>query len=409
MPDKCDKHILKNGMVILAQPMDSVASVAFNFLLPAGTAQLPEGCCGAAAVICDWIFRGAGRRDSKQLIDTLDGLGAHRSTSVTASHLSLGGALEAGNIEEVLSVYADIILDAALKADEFELSKQLALHELASLDDDPRRKVTLKLYEQFYPTPLGRPAVGRVEELGQLSAKKTEEIIKDNFNLSQAIFAIAGKYDFQKVCSQLEQLFDKPQAKFDIEISPCPKSDDYLHLPHDGAQVHIGMMTPVPPVTSEHYYNIVAAVSVLSGGMSSRLFTEVREKRGLCYAVGAQYNSLKTHAGISCYAGTTPENAQKTVDVITSEFSRLAEGISEEEIQRAKVGLKSSLIMASESSVARAAAIAADYYFLGKVRTIEEIRARIEHISTDSVMGFLAENSFDDYTIVTIGPKPLKN
>lgn len=408
MPEKYDKHILKNGMVILGHPMSNVASVAFTLLLPAGPAQLPAGCCGAAAVISDWIFRGAGSRDSKQLIDALDSLGAHRSTSATPTHLSLRVALEASNLEKILPLYADIVLEPAIKIDQFELSKQLALHELAALDDDPRRKVSLKLYEQFYPPPLGRPTVGRIDQLQKLSPEITAQIVKENFNLSQAIFTIAGKYDFHKVCTQLEQLFDQIQPEFNSDITLGPKPTGYLHENHEGAQVHIGLMTPVPPITSEHYYNIVAAVSVLSGGMSSRLFTEVREKRGLCYAVGAQYNTLKTLAGISCYAGTTPENAQETINVITAEFNRLADGITESEMQRAKVGLKSTLIMHSESTAARAAAIASDFYFFGKVRSIEEIKERIEQISIDSVMQFLQKNIFKDYTIVTIGPKPVE-
>jgi predicted Zn-dependent peptidase len=408
MGEKHDKYILKNGMVILGHPMPNVASAAFTILLPAGPAQLPEGCCGAAAVISDWIFRGAGARDSKQLIDALDGLGAHRSTSATPTHLSLSAALEASNLEKALPIYADIVLRPAIKTDQFELSKQLALHELAGLDDDPRRKVNLKLYEQFYPAPLGRPTVGKIDELQKLSPEITAQIIKDNFNLSQSIFAVAGKYDFHKVCAQLKQLFDQTQPELDSDMTLRPKPTGYVHEHHEGAQVHIGLMTPVPPITSEHYYNIVAAVSILSGGMSSRLFTEVREKRGLCYAVGARYNTLKTRAGISCYAGTTPENAQETIEVITTEFNRLAEGITENEMQRAKIGLKSTLIMHSESTSARAGAIASDFYLLDKVRSIQEIKESIEQISIDSVIQSLHANPFSDYTIVTIGPKPIE-
>lgn len=408
MPEKYDKRIMKNGMVILGHPMPNVASVAFTLLLPTGPALLPDGCCGAAAVISDWIFRGAGSRDSRQLVDALDGLGAHRSTSATPTHFSLRVALEASNLEKILPLYTDIILKPALKTDQFELSKQLALHELAGLDDDPRRKTTLKLYEQFYPPPLGRPTVGKIDQLQKLSPERTAQIVKENFNLSQAIFAIAGKYDFRKVCTQLEQLFDHPQPQFNSDITLGSKPTSYLHEHYEGAQVHIGLMTPVPPITSEHYYDIVAAVSVLSGGMSSRLFTEVREKRGLCYAVGAQYNTLKTLAGISCYAGTTPENAQETVNVITAEFNRLTEGITESEMQRAKVGLKSTLIMHSESTAARAAAIASDFYLLGKVRTIEAIKERIEQITIDSVIQSLQKNVFKDYTVVTIGPKSVE-
>ena len=115
----------------------------------------------------------------------------------------------------------------------------------------------------------------------------------------------------------------------------------------------------------------MAAVSVLSGSMSSRLFTEVREKRGLCYAIGAQYRSMKDYAGISCYAGTTPEKAQETLDVIVDQFNQLKNGISNDEMQRVKVGLKTSLIMQCESTSGRSAGIAGDYYLLGRVRSTD--------------------------------------
>ena len=111
--------------------------------------------------------------------------------------------------------------------------------------------------------------------------------------------------------------------------------------------------------------------------MSSRLFTEVREKRGLCYAVGAQYRTIKDYAGISCYAGTTPDKAQETLDVVVDQFNQLKNGISNDEMQRAKVGLKTSLIMQCESTGSRSAGIASDYFLLGHVRGVEEIREKI--------------------------------
>jgi predicted Zn-dependent peptidase len=116
---------------------------------------------------------------------------------------------------------------------------------------------------------------------------------------------------------------------------------------------------------------------------------------------------LKEAAGIACYAGTTPDKAQETLDCVIGEFDRLSEGISEEEIKRAKVGLKSSLILQSESSSSRAGGIGSDYYMLGSVRSLDEIKDRIEQTTVDSVLGFLRENRFKDFTVVTIGPKEI--
>ncbi|MDD5063187.1 MAG: pitrilysin family protein [Phycisphaerae bacterium] len=409
MTERLDKHILKNGMVVLGEPMEAVGSVAFDFMLPAGAARFPDGCCGAGSVIADWIFRGAGDKNNRSLGDALDGLGLHRSSSVGSSHTIIGAVLESGNLAEAIELYADIILRAGLKEDQFELARQLAIDGVHALDDDPRQKVMLKLREQFYPDPLGRSALGEIAELKTLTAEKTRRIIKNNFTLSQTIFAVAGKYDFDAVVAQIERLFSnvKKQSQQDV-IPQQNKAGKYTHLHNDGAQVHIGLMTETVKPADEDYYNARVAVSVLSGGMSARLFTEVREKRGLCYAVAAKYHSLKEAAGIMCYAGTTPDKAQETLDVITDQFNRLGVGISEEEIERAKVGLKSTLVLQSESSGSRAAGIGGDYYILGRVRSLDEIKNKIEQTTVDSILGFLRRNPFKDFTAVTIGPKEIK-
>lgn len=405
--EQFDKHILKNGMVLLGEPMESVQSVAFDFMFPAGAAQLPAGCCGAAAVITDWVFRGAGGKDNRELGGVLDGLGLHRAVSVTSSHITIGAVLESDNLEQSVDLYADIILRAGLEDEQFELARQLAIDGVLALDDDPRHKVMLKLREQFYPTPLGRSAAGEIEQLKALTAEKTKQIIKNNFNLSETIFSVAGKYDFDAVAAQMEALFESDSQQSLEPILPGPRAGKYLHIDNDGAQVHIGLMTKTVKPCDKDYYNARLAVSVLSGGMSARLFTEVREKRGLCYAIGASYHGLKEAAGIGCYAGTTPDKAQETLDVITEQFHRLQEGINEEELQRAKVGLKSSLILQSESSSSRAGSIGSDYYIHGRVRSLDEIKNKIEETSVDSVLDFLRANAFKDFTVVTIGPKRL--
>jgi predicted Zn-dependent peptidase len=408
MAEGLDKRVLDNGMVLLGEPMESVESVAFGFLLPAGASVLPKGCCGGANIIEDWIFRGAGQRDSRELSDALESLGLHRSSSVGSSHIALGGALEASNLSAALDLYADVILRATLEGSQFEPARQLAIDQVKSLDDDPRHKVLLKLRQQFYPSPLGISTMGQIEELEALTVQKTRQLLEEHFNLSESIFSVAGKYDFDSVSQQLEALFETNEKKESKPISIGEKGELYTHINNDGAQVHIGLMTETVGPCDEDYYNARVAISVLSGGMSARLFTEVREKRGLCYAIGAKYHCLKEQAGIMCYAGTTPDKAQETVDVITAEFNKLKEDISAEEIQRAQVGLKSVLILQSESSTSRAGSIAGDYYMLGRVRGLDEIKKKVDETSVDSVQKFLKDNEFKDFTVVTIGPREVK-
>ena len=405
---RTDKCILPSGMVLLGEPMDGVESVAFDFLLPAGAAVMPEGVCGAANVISDWIFRGAGRRDNRALGDALDGLGLHRSDSVSGSHLSIGAALESSNLAQALDLHADVILRPHLTDEEFEPAKQLAIEGVLALEDEPRHKVMLELRKRFYPVPLGRSTSGEIHELKQLTAGTVREIVKSDFNASQVIFAVAGRYDFGAVCEQMNSAFGSGRSTPPRSAKVRPRAEKYTHIPNDGAQVHIGLMTRAVKFTDEDYYNARVATSVLSGGMSSRLFTEVREKRGLCYAIGARYHSLKEAAGIMCYAGTAPEKAQETLDVVMAEFRRLADGINTEELERAKIGLKSSLILQSESSSSRAGAIGADYYMLGRVRSLEEIKQGIEATTVDSILECLRNNPFEDFTVVTIGPTQVR-
>jgi predicted Zn-dependent peptidase len=408
MGQNTDKYKLSNGMVLLGERMEAVESAAFDFMLPAGAAIMPEGCCGAANVIADWIFRGAGEKDNRQLGDALDGLGLHRSAGVNTAHITIGAALESSNLSKAIELYGDVILRAKLKDEEFAPARQLAIDGVKGLDDDPRHKVMLKVREQFYPQPLGRSPAGEIDQLEKLTPDKTKQIVVKSFSTSRAIFAVAGKYDFDAVVNQMEKLFGECKKSRAKSLTTGARPGHYKHIPNEGAQVHIGLMTPTVKPGDKDYYNARIAVAVLSGGMGARLFTEVREKRGLCYAVGAQYHSLKEMASLACYAGTTPDKAQETFDVIIGEFNRLADGISEEEMQRAKVGLKSSLIMQSESSSSRAGSIAGDYYILGMVRTLDEIKREIDKTSVDSVLDFLRRNKFTEFTVVTIGPREIK-
>ena len=160
-------------------------------------------------------------------------------------------------------------------------------------------------------------------------------------------------------------------------------------------------------LSDDRYYEAWAAVSLLSGGMSSRLFTEVREKRGLCYAISASLSTLREEGRVFAYAGTTTERAQETLDVTVAEILRLHEGISDEELQRCKARAKSSLIMQQESTTSRASSLARDMYHLGRVVSLDEINDRINRLTTSQVRDFAVEYAPRSMVLVTIGPQAL--
>lgn len=142
--------------------------------------------------------------------------------------------------------------------------------------------------------------------------------------------------------------------------------------------------------------------------MSSRLFTEVREKRGLCYTVFASSHSIKDDACVVCYSGTAAERAQETLDVIIHELTELQRGIREDELQRLKTQIQSGLIMQQESCRGRTGAIAGDWFHLGRVRTLDEIKEKIDSLTVGTINSYLEQNPPANFDVVTLGPQPLE-
>ena len=162
------------------------------------------------------------------------------------------------------------------------------------------------------------------------------------------------------------------------------------------------------PYADDDYFQSYGAVGVLSGGMSSRLFMEVREKRGLCYAVYASCETVRDRGAVVAYAGTTTERAQETLDVLVTELLRLKEGVCEEELLRLKARIKSQLIMAQESSNARSSQIAWDWYHLNRVRTLAELSSLIDALTCQTINQYLVDHPPSDFRIVTLGASQLE-
>jgi predicted Zn-dependent peptidase len=138
------------------------------------------------------------------------------------------------------------------------------------------------------------------------------------------------------------------------------------------------------------------------------LFTEVRERRGLCYSVYAGYHTLRDHAGVFCYAGSSAQRAQETLDVTLGELKRLAQGIEPGELKRLKARIKTELVMQQESSFSRSSAIARDWYHINRARTLEELEGIVDGLTCESINGYLAKNPPGEFTIVTVGPEELR-
>jgi predicted Zn-dependent peptidase len=397
-----------NGFTLLAERMPHVRSAAFNFLVPAGCVYDPPDQRGMAAVLSELITRGAGERDSRELTLALDNLGLDRDESVGSLHMRFWGATLAANLPAALEIYTDIIRQPHLPAAELDPVRALALQDIQGLEDEPRQKVLIELRRRHYPTPLGLDHRGTPEGLHNLTPAKIRAHHLRHFQPRGSILAVAGGIEWEPLKQQVARLFSDWPPGPEPEVKLLKPVGGKTHLRKDTEQTQIAIAYPSVPFGHPDYYAAQGAVNVLSGGMSARLFTEVREKRGLCYAVWATHQTFKELASVICYAGTTNKRAQETFDVTVGELQRLQEGIEPEEVERVQAGLKSALIMREESTSARAGALASDWYYLGRVRSLDEIQEAINGLTPRRIVAHLKKMPPRQFTIVTLGPRRLR-
>lgn len=408
MPQQIFQHTLPNGIVLLAEHMEHVRSAALNFLVPAGCAYDPAGHRGMASILSEMITRGAGKRSSREMSLALDNLGLDRDESVGQIHMRFWGATVAKNILPALEIYADILRRPHLPEEELPAVQALALQDIQSLEDEPRSKVMVELRKRHWPAPLGNDRRGTPTDIEKITPAKVRKFYENAFGPRDMILSVAGNIDWPRLKDKVEELFGDWQTPVDRPLRYKDATGGKSHIKKDTQQTQIAIAYPSVPFGHPEYYAANGAISVLSGGMGARLFTEVREKRGLCYAVSASYQTFKEQACVLVYAGTTNERAQETLDVTLAELQRLRNGVTDEEVQRVQAGLKSSVIMQQESTSARAGALAGDWYYLGRVRPREEIQRAIDSLTPPLIVEHVKRYPAKDFTVVTLGPKALK-
>ena len=403
-------HRFSNGLTLVAEPMPAKQTAAWMFLLPVGAANEPAHLSGLTAVQEGACYRGAGELDSLQFSEALDDLGVDRSGNATVEYTTFGGGALGQSLPEILPLYADLILRPHFPEGEWEGQRELALQNLASLEDQPAQKMFQELRKVYFPGTHGRSSLGTVDGLNQLTRDDLVNDHANRFKPDGAILAMAGQIDFDAVVAQIETLFGDWQGA--APPLPAPQiiaKPATHHIAQDIAQEHIGVAWKGLEPDHPHYYDHRVAMNVLGGGMGARLFTEVREKRGLVYTVHAGAYAYRGQGFNLAYAGTTAERSQETLDVLLEELRKIADGVSEDEVERAKTGLLSNLIMSEESSRSRTASMASDMFQLGRVRPLDETTAAIEKVTAQSIQKYYDAIPPRDFTVVTLGPQELQS
>jgi len=396
---------LPNGLVLAVEEQPANAAAAFSLLVPAGATTDPEGQEGASAVLEHWLWKGAGPYDARGFAEALDDLGVRRGGVAGVEYTTFSAALLPEVLPQALGLFAEMVLRPRLEEATFDSARRAVIEELAALEDDPPKKLFVRLRGEVFKSPHRRVVEGGRESLERMSAGDVRALFARRYRPEGAILAVAGGVRFAEVREAVLRAFGCWGG------AAAPPPEPRTTEPHtafwfeDTAQVQIGLYYRDVSPDSEHFYPARLAAQVLSGGMASRLFTEVREKRGLVYAVYASPGAFRGFGYLAAYAGTTPERAEETRRVLKAEIERLADGVSEAELARAKIRTKSALVMQSESAQARAGGMVRDLFLLGRVRSLEEIAAGVEAVTLSALNDFLAAHPYRDPWEGVLGPK----
>jgi len=399
---------LSNGITLIVEEIDDVNSAAFTIYVPTGTVREPDSLPGLANIMTECFHKGAGPYDSKQLSEVSEGIGFHKSISCGMEATVFSGSVLAENIEKALEISKAILLEPHFPESELASVKSLALQDIDSVEDEPSSKVMDELTKNFYPAPFSRIGLGTKEGINSIKNEDLRSFYNETFGAKGVIIGVSGRVKSEKIFTIIEKLFKDWKGGLDrISVSPLSKENKTVYLNKNTAQIQIALAYPSVGIDHESYYAARIGVNVLSGGMSGRLFVEVREKRGLVYRVGASHSSARGRSAIFASAGTTPENADETLKVMLEQLHSLADGVNEEELHRAKVDLKTRVITQGESTSARASSLASDWWNLKRVRSLLEIKESIDKVTEADIVKYAKDFPVTAITLAVLGNKEL--
>ena len=399
---------LDNGLTLLCEEMPWLESAAVSISLPAGCLFDPANQLGLSSFTSEMVQRGCGERSSREYLEALEWLGVDDSSSVSVYFSQYGASMPAAVLPEAMQIFSDLVRRPQLPADQLEDARQVCHQEIRSIEDDVSHKAMVELKDLVYGDPLGRNSAGNAQSIDSIQLQDIRDFFAAHYRPGGMLISVAGKIQSDKIYRTVSELFGDWAPQSVTNLPEGLGEAGVRQIEFDSQQTQIAMAYRSVPYGHDEYFLARAAVGALSGGMSSRLFSEVREKRGLCYTVSASLHTTLSHGTVIAHAGTSADRAQQTLDVMGEQFRLMRQGITEDELARVKVQIRSALVLQQESSRARAASNAGDWFHLGKCRSRDEVNSIVQNLSVSDINGYLERNPFGEYSLVTLGPQPLE-
>ena len=389
---------LPNGLYVVTHNLPHLETVALGIWVKAGARDERPEENGIAHFLEHMAFKGTQRRSARAIAEEIESAGGEINAATGMETTTYFARVLKNDWKLALDILADIFTGSVLDPEELERERDVILQEIAAARDQPDDLVfDLAQAACYGDHPLGRSILGTADVIGGVTREQMLAWRGRNYWASRIVVAAAGKIGHRAFAAETARLFGK------IEMGQQPRREPPVFLPKSETapkpldQAHLVLSFAAPGYRDPDIYVLQVMSSILGGGMSSRLFQEVREKRGLCYSVFSFGSAYEDGGQIGVYAATSPEHAPELLNLTSDIMLSVARNVTEAEIARAKSQLKASLVMNLESASARCDQIARQFLAFGMVPSIATLVAKIEAVTAEQVRE-LAERLFKSRT-----------
>jgi len=401
---------LSGGLRAFTEPLAEATSVSLGVWIRAGSRDEMDEFAGISHLMEHMLFKGTPDMDALGIAQAFEGIGAQENAATGEEYTVLYARFLPEHLGRALDVMSDMILRPTLV--DLEREREVIVEEIKMYEDRPDQLADEYLSSLiFNEDPLGRPIIGSAETVRGVDHDTLKGFHKNTYTAPNVFVVAAGKLDSDDVERMVEEkLSGLPEGEpFVREASPTPPASRFHFRFKETEQYHVSMGSLGIPARSEDRYAMAALNNVLGGGMSSRLFQEVREKRGLAYAVYSYHQGYSDAGAIKTYVGSTTGNVEEAVWVIVEQLGKVMdEAVEDEELERTKQQLKSSTLLALESTSARMNRVGRSVITGAELLTPEEISARIEAVTPEDIARLAKQHlRTDQMYLSAVGPKEL--
>jgi predicted Zn-dependent peptidase len=396
---------LPSGLRIVTERMPEVRSVALGFWVGVGARDEQADEAGASHFLEHLLFKGTPTRSASEIAEAVDAVGGELNAFTTKDHTAFYVRLLADDIELGLDILSDIMWRPAFRPEEVEAERRVILEELHMQADEPEDLAQELLAAGLWPGhPLGREVLGEEATVSAMPPRRLRAYHRKRYRPGATVFAAAGRLDHDTLVEAVAARLSADGGAPPRRARPRAPAERLLVRRHPTEQAHLAIGAPFVGRHDPDRHVATLLAHILGGGASSRLFQEVRERRGLAYSVYAYRTGYDDAGALTVYAGTAPARAAETLKVLTGELARLADGVTGRELEVARGGIVGSMALGLEDSGARMHRIGRSLLLHGEVPGMDEVTAAFAAVTVDDVRRVAQRLAAAPRTLAVVSP-----